>query len=58
MKVLRLLARGSTTRQIARSLGITAKTADSHVQHIYTKAGVSTRAAATLDAIERGLLPR
>ncbi|MFD2090991.1 HD domain-containing phosphohydrolase [Blastococcus deserti] len=57
VEVLRLLARGCTTRQIARALGITVKTADSHVQHIYTKAGVSTRAAATLYAIQRGLLP-
>jgi HD-GYP domain-containing protein (c-di-GMP phosphodiesterase class II)/DNA-binding CsgD family transcriptional regulator len=57
VEVLRLLARGSTTRQIARALGISVKTADSHIQHIYTKAGVSTRAAATLFAVQRGLLP-
>ena len=53
--VLRLLARGLTTRQIADRLVISAKTADHHVQHIYTKIGVSTRGAAALFAIEHGI---
>lgn len=53
--VLRLLALGLTTRQIADRLVITAKTADHHVQHIYTKIGVSTRGAAALFAIEHGI---
>jgi DNA-binding CsgD family transcriptional regulator len=35
---------------------ISAKTADHHVQHIYTKIGVSTRGAAALFAIEQGIL--
>ena len=35
---------------------ISAKTADHHVQHIYTKIGVSTRGAAALFAIEHGIL--
>ena len=37
---------------------ISAKTADHHVQHIYTKIGVSTRGAAALFAIEHGILGR
>lgn len=41
---------------MARALGITPKTADSHIQHIYTKIEVSTRAAATLFALQHGLL--
>ena len=53
--VLRLLALGLTTRQIADRLVITPKTADHHVQHIYTKIGVSTRGAAALFAIENGI---
>ena len=53
--VLRLLALGLTTRQIADRLVISAKTADHHVQHIYTKIGVSTRGAAALFAIEHGI---
>src|SRR4051812_47219727 len=55
-EVLRLLALGLTTRQVADRLVISAKTADHHVQHIYTKIGVSSRGAATLFAIEHGIL--
>jgi HD-GYP domain-containing protein (c-di-GMP phosphodiesterase class II) len=56
IEVLRLLARGASTREIAAALVIAPKTADAHVQHIYTKAGVSTRAAATLFAMQHDLL--
>ena len=55
-EVLRLLALGLTARQVAERLVISAKTADHHVQHIYTKVGVSTRGAAALFAIEHGIL--
>jgi HD-GYP domain-containing protein (c-di-GMP phosphodiesterase class II) len=55
-EVLRLLALGLTTRQVAEQLVISAKTADHHVQHIYTKIGVSTRGAAALFAIEHAIL--
>ncbi len=50
-----MLARGLLTKQIARALGISAKTADHHVQNAYAKIGVSTRAAAALFAMEHGL---
>lgn len=55
-EVLRLLARGLQTKQIARTLGISVKTADRHIQNVYGKIGVSTRPAATLFAMEHGLL--
>jgi len=55
-QVVALLARGQLTRQIARALGISAKTADRHIQNAYRKIGVSSRAAATLFAAEHGLL--
>jgi HD-GYP domain-containing protein (c-di-GMP phosphodiesterase class II) len=55
-EVLRLIAHGRANKQIARELNISAKTVDNHVQRIYGKAGVSTRAAATLWAMQRGLL--
>jgi HD-GYP domain-containing protein (c-di-GMP phosphodiesterase class II) len=55
-EVLGMLARGLQTKQVARSLGISVKTADSHIQHAYRKVGVSTRAAATLFAMEHGLI--
>ena len=52
-----LLAGGMQNKQIARSLTISAKTADRHIQNAYGKIGVSTRAAATLFAVEHGLVP-
>jgi len=55
-EVVGLLARGLQTKQIARALGISVKTADRHIQNAYGKIGVSTRAAATLFAMERGLV--
>lgn len=57
VEVLRLLALGLTTRQVADRLVISPKTAEHHVEHIYTKVGVSTRGAAALFAIEHGVLP-
>jgi len=57
VEVLGLLAAGFSVTQIARRLVISPKTADHHVQHIYTKLGVSTRAAAALYAMEHDLLP-
>ncbi len=55
-EVLMLLARGLVTKQIAYELGISVKTADNHIQHIYGKIGVSTRAGATIFAMEHGLV--
>lgn len=57
IEVLRLLARGLSNPQIAERLVITRKTASSHVEHIYAKVGVSSRAAASLFAVQHGLLP-
>ena len=56
VEVLGLLALGLTTRQVAQRLVISPKTADHHVQHIYTKIGVSTRGGAALFAIEHDLV--
>jgi HD-GYP domain-containing protein (c-di-GMP phosphodiesterase class II) len=55
-EVVSLLARGLQTKQVARALEISVKTADRHVQNAYTKIGISSRAAATLFAMEHGLL--
>ena len=55
-EVLRLVALGLTTREVAAELVISPKTADHHIQHVYTKIGVSTRGAAALYAIEHGIL--
>jgi HD-GYP domain-containing protein (c-di-GMP phosphodiesterase class II) len=56
VEVIGLLARGRATKQIAAGLGISTKTADRHIQNIYGKIGVSSRAAATLYAAEHGLV--
>jgi DNA-binding NarL/FixJ family response regulator len=56
IEVLTLIARGASTRQVARTLGITAKTAETHIERIYTKTGASTRSTATLFAMQHGLL--
>jgi HD-GYP domain-containing protein (c-di-GMP phosphodiesterase class II) len=56
VEVVGLVARGMQTKQIAHSLGISAKTADRHIQNAYRKMGVSSRAAATLFATEHGLI--
>jgi HD-GYP domain-containing protein (c-di-GMP phosphodiesterase class II) len=56
VEVIALLARGKATKQIAADLGISAKTADRHIQNIYGKIEVSSRAAATLYAAEHGLV--
>jgi HD-GYP domain-containing protein (c-di-GMP phosphodiesterase class II) len=54
--VLRLAAMGLTTKQIADRLFISPKTADHHIQHVYTKIGVSTRAAAALWAMQNAVV--
>jgi HD-GYP domain-containing protein (c-di-GMP phosphodiesterase class II) len=56
VEILRLLARGLSNREMAGRLGITKVTVGHHVQHIYDKIGVSTRAAATLFAMQHDLL--
>ena len=54
--VLTLAARGLTTKQIGERLFIAPKTADHHIQHIYGKIGVSTRAAAALWAMQNAVV--
>jgi predicted ATPase/class 3 adenylate cyclase/DNA-binding CsgD family transcriptional regulator len=56
IEVLRLIAEGRATREIAAQLFISSKTADNHIQHIYTKLAVTNRAAATRWAIEHELV--
>jgi HD-GYP domain-containing protein (c-di-GMP phosphodiesterase class II) len=56
VEVLRLVARGLTNKQVAARLSIAPKTAGNHVQNLYAKLGVSSRAAAALYAAEHDLL--
>ena len=57
IEVLRLLARGLSNKGIAEQLVISPKTAANHIEHIYTKIDASTRARASLFAMQHGLLP-
>jgi HD-GYP domain-containing protein (c-di-GMP phosphodiesterase class II) len=56
IEVLGLIAAGHTAKETARLLEISPKTADNHIQNLYSKIGVSTRAGAALYALERGLV--
>jgi putative nucleotidyltransferase with HDIG domain len=56
IEVLRLLAEGLSNRQIAKRLYISPRTAESHVQHIYAKIGISTRAGAAMFAMRNDLV--
>ena len=54
--VLVLLARGLSNPEIASQLTISRKTVSSHLEHIYTKIGVTTRTSAALFAMRTGLV--
>ena len=54
--VLRLLARGHKEKDISAALHISASTVHTHVLHVYDKAGVRSRAAAALFAMQHHLL--
>ena len=55
--MLRQVARGLSNKRIAAQLVISPKTVANHVEHIYTKIDASTRARASLFAMQHGLLP-
>jgi HD-GYP domain-containing protein (c-di-GMP phosphodiesterase class II) len=55
VEVLRLVAQGMSTKDIAATLGITPKTAGNHIERIYGKIGVKNRAEASLFAVHQGL---
>lgn len=54
-QVLRWLAHGKTDRDIASMLGISTRTVQKHLQHVYVKLGVETRTAAVVRSM--GWLP-
>ncbi|TDC63281.1 response regulator transcription factor [Actinomadura sp. GC306] len=57
LEVLRLVARGTANREIARELFISEATVKTHLTHIYAKLGVNDRAAAVATAYDKHLLP-
>jgi HD-GYP domain-containing protein (c-di-GMP phosphodiesterase class II) len=56
VEVLRLVSRGLSSKEIARRLVISPKTARNHIEHIYAKIGASSRVNASLFAMQHGLL--
>ncbi len=56
VEVLRLLSQGLSNAQMAQHLIISPRTIHAHVRSIYSKLGVTSRAAATRCAIEHNLL--
>jgi HD-GYP domain-containing protein (c-di-GMP phosphodiesterase class II) len=56
LEVLTLVARGKTVKAVAAELGLSPKTVGNHVERGYAKIGVSTRAEATMFAMQHGLL--
>jgi DNA-binding CsgD family transcriptional regulator len=56
VQVLRLVAAGETNKAIAAKLVVSERTVDRHVSNIFTKVGVSSRAAATAYAYEHGVV--
>ena len=57
VEVLKLLAQGLSNKEIATRLVISPKTAGNHIEHIYAKIDASSRATASLFAVQHGLLP-
>jgi HD-GYP domain-containing protein (c-di-GMP phosphodiesterase class II) len=57
VEVLKLLAHGLSNKEIAARLVISPKTVGSHIEHIYAKIDASSRATASLFAVQHGLLP-
>ena len=55
-QVLAQVARGKTNREVAQTLAISQHTVGRHLENIFTKLGVTTRAAAIAAAYERRLL--
>ena len=56
LEVLRLVAAGKSNREIAAALVISEHTVARHVQNIFAKLGLSSRAAATAFAFEHDLV--
>jgi DNA-binding CsgD family transcriptional regulator len=58
IQVLRLVATGMSDAQVASKLVVSPRTVSTHLQSIYNKLGVNSRAAATRFAVENGLVER
>ena len=55
LEILQLVLIGLTNKAIAWEIGISEKTVEFHLGHIYTKVGVHTRLMAGVWAIQQGI---
>ncbi len=58
VKILKLVASGKTSKEIAKKLFISEKTVKNHLNHIYRKLGVKNRAQAVVEALKRDYISR
>jgi DNA-binding NarL/FixJ family response regulator len=56
LDVLRLVTDGRTNQEIAKSLGISDRTVEKHLERVYTKLGVASRVEAAVHALRNGLV--
>lgn len=56
VEVLELLVRGLPNKEIAARLTVSPRTVATHVEHIFTKTGVTGRGAAAMFALQHGLV--
>lgn len=56
VEVVRAMARGKSSRQIAEALHLSERTVRNHLQNVYTKLQVNGRAQATMYAVRHGLV--
>jgi HD-GYP domain-containing protein (c-di-GMP phosphodiesterase class II) len=57
LEVLLAVARGLTNKQIARELGLSPRTVQTHLEHCFDKTGARSRSAAAIFAARHGLVP-
>lgn len=56
LEVLRLVAGGRSNREVSESLGVSVRTVETHLRHVYRKLGVSSRTEAAVAALRRSWL--
>lgn len=56
IEVIRLVAKGCTNKEIARSLSLSDKTVARHLSNIFVKTGATSRSGATAFAFESGIV--
>ena len=56
IKVMALLGKGKSNKEIAAELGCSVKTVKNHLNSVFQKLGVSNRTEAVVKAIEKGLI--